>query len=221
MSPAAWVFAGLVAAGPFAGPRLEVVVEANGIAATEAARWRAACREVATRLDTPPGQWRVRLRRAPSVEAFAARTGRARFEAAALVGQTIWLQPAPVFERIPAASGVRRHECAHLALRRAGVPPLPDALEEAVAVGVSGQAARLPAGRALDAEGLRRASATLAKPRTAEALQASLRDAVSTLWPRLRDLEPEALVARLRALAAAPDWATAALAEPPRSPPDE
>lgn len=205
MSAKAWMVTVLLAAGPFTTAGVKVEVEAKGLGDGEIARWRAACEDVAARLEIT-GRWAVRVRRAASLADFSARTGRARFEAAAVVQDTIWVQPAHVFERIPAAAGVRRHECVHLALRRLGVPPLPPALEEAVAVGVSGQAARLPAGRRLDAAGLRRANAALERPKRASDLQSNLRDAVSTLWPRLRSSTPRGLVERLRALAKAPDW---------------
>jgi len=204
------LIAALSIAGPFEAPRLEVTVETS-LPPAEAERWRSACAEVAARLGGGRGSWRVRVRRAKSVAAFAKATGRPRFEAAALVGDTIWVQPARIFERLPDAPGVRRHECVHLFLRRAEVPPLPRALEEAVAMGVAGQAARLPAGRKLGAEGLRRANRALERPTSLEQLQTNLQDVVSTLWPGLRAHPGRELLEALKALAGAEDWAEAAL----------
>lgn len=200
MSMTAWLLAGLVLAGPFeatpARPSFDSTLEPP-----EVRRWSQACQDMAAKLGPTAEPWRAGLRRADSIEAFVKRTGRARFEAAAVVGRTIWLQPRRIFERIPGADAIRRHECVHLYLRHLGLPPLNPALEEALAVGLSGQAARLPAGQQLSEQGLRRAGRVLAKPDSAAMLQSTLQDVVSTLWPRLKALAPNERLLKLRAAA--------------------
>lgn len=195
----------LAGAGPFEAVSSPVIIDSE-VDATEVARWRTACEQVAQRM-TPRGRpWNLRLRQALTIEDFVRHTGRARFEAAALVQDTVWIQPKHILDRIPAADGVRRHECVHVGLRQLGIPPLPPALEEAVAAGLSGQAARLPPGTRLDRAGLIAANRVLTRPKSAEALQSALQDVVTTLWPELSVMPTAQRNARLMQAARSDDW---------------
>jgi len=214
MSSPAWLLSWLLVAGPFDAIAPRPVFDTK-VEPAETLRWTEACQRMAAKLGPSRGPWQANLRRAQSIEAFVRHTGRSRFEAAAVVGRTIWLQPRPVFERIPGSDAIRRHECVHLYLRHLGVPPLNPALEEALAIGLSGQAARLPAGRQLRAEGLRRAGAILAKPKDPAQLRSTLQDVVSTLWPRLQALSPRARLTQLRRAGAA-KHGLGPFASPPR-----
>jgi hypothetical protein len=172
-------------------------VEVDGdLAEPELTRWRSACVAMAERLPGP-GVFRVRIRQATSIDDFVARSGRARFEAAALVGDVIWIQPAEVLGRFGDLDPIRRHECVHARLRHLRIPPLPRIVEEAVAIGLAGQ--RLPPAPPLTDTERAAAEAILRSPTDRAELERTLARAFATIWPRLPKDDPAALVGVLRA----------------------
>ncbi len=165
-----------------------------------------ACSDVAANLGAPPSPWRLTLRQASSVEEFAAKTGRARFEAAALAGPTIWLQPPHVLSRFDEAS-ILRHECVHAWLRAQKIPPLPRVIEESLAAWVSLQATRFPPAVKLDADQLLQAEKTLAAPKSAADLSGTLHRAAATMIPIFSRWRTEnRLLGELRKLPADRAW---------------
>ncbi len=197
----------LVLASPFTSSP-EIDVDA-GDALREP--WRAACEAVARELPGPgrqakraaspasgggsegfaragPGVWRIRVRQASTIDEFVARTGRARFEAAALAGDTIWLQAAAVLDRFADLEPIRRHECVHARLRFLGLPPLPHVIEEAIALGISGQGVRLPPAAPLARDERAQAEAILTNPGDREIFENTLARAHATVWPKWRAL---------------------------------
>lgn len=169
-----------------------VVIEAGASLDREAPlveRTRSACREIDAMLGPPPSpasRHTVTVERAPSIEAFVERTRRARFEAAALVGRTMWIQP--VLEQLGDVDAVLRHECVHAILRARGVPPLEVIEEEAVALTLSGQAARLPPAPALERADRAELSRTLRAPRSRDAFERALARVVATYAARVTAL---------------------------------
>ena len=165
-------------------------------------RVRSACAEIDALLGPdglPLGPRHVTVEQSASTEAFVQRTRRARFEAAASVGMSVWLQPAKVLDALGELEPVLRHECVHVILRARGVPPLPRADEEAVALTLSGQAARLPPAPPLTPEAWLEASAALARPRDRAVFERLLARVVATASARVRTLVRERqLVSTLR-----------------------
>lgn len=154
-------------------------------------RVRRACAEIDATLgaDGVPARPRVvTVEQAPTIEAFVASTARARFEAAAAVGWRVWLQPGRVLEGLGELEPVLRHECVHVILRARDVPPLPRADEEAVALTLSGQGARLPPAPPLTPEAWREASAALQRPRDRAVYERWLARVVATASARVREL---------------------------------
>ncbi len=207
----------ILSANPFVPTPASLVFDTE-VEAAEVQRWRTACTRIAPNFPklTQPG--RVRLKQAENTEAFVTITGRSRIEAAAVLGQTIWIQPARIFDRIPDANSVRRHECVHLWLRLLQVPPLPRVLEEALATGLSGQARRQPAGEILTEAQLVVAEKALAHPKSRLELETTLQDVVSTIWPLLRDHEAHHLMSLLTVMSKAQRWTSVLLpVGPPRA----
>lgn len=126
------------------------------------------------------------LEQADSIEAFVARTGRARFEAAATLRKTIWLQPSAVLDRLPDLDLVLRHECVHAILRARGVPPLDVVLEEAVALELSGQASKLPPARAIASEEHDAIVLVLRSPKDRLVFEAAVARAAATHGAQIR-----------------------------------
>lgn len=197
-------------AGPFVEATTTITFDTQ-VEAVEVQKWQAACSHVGQYFGSSPGPWRVALKRAATTTAFTEHTGRARFEAAAVVGRTIWIQPKPVFDRIPSSASVRRHECVHLWLRFMQIPPLARVVEESLAVGLSGQAQRMPAGRTLDPQQMDRAEQILAHPKNRRELESTLQDVVTTIWPLLRGHSSQQRLDLLRALSQAKRWTSVLL----------
>jgi len=126
------------------------------------------------------------LEQADSIETFLARTGRARFEAAATLRTTIWLQPSSVLDRLPDLDLVLRHECVHAILRARGVPPLDVVLEEAVALELSGQASKLPPARAIGPEAHDAIAVVLRSPKDRLIFEAAVARAAATHGAQIR-----------------------------------
>lgn len=193
----------LLLVGALASRSVDVVAgESLGAESSLVERVREACAEIDVLLGPdglPPRPRRVSVEQAPSTDAFVARTQRARFEAAAAVGWRVWLQPANVLDTLGDIEPVLRHECVHVILRARAVPPLPRADEEAVALTLSGQAARLPPATPLTPEAWVEASAALARPRDRLAYERLLARIVSTGSARVRALAAtRSLVSTLR-----------------------
>ncbi len=83
-------------------------------------------------------QGAVRARITRDLAAYRARTGRAWYIAAALVGDEIVTQPARSLARLEDLPAVLAHELAHLALRRLAGPGLPRWLDEGLAQRLAG-----------------------------------------------------------------------------------
>ncbi len=154
-------------------------------------RTQRACAEIDAMLGPATGGGTrpvITVERAASIEQFVARTGRARFEAAALVGRTLWIQP--VLEQLGDVDAVLRHECVHALLRARGVPPLDVIHEEAVALTLAGQAARLPPAPPLptDTAGRAALARALSKPASREAFEHALARVASTYAARVTAL---------------------------------
>ncbi len=188
----------LLIAAQFSSPSIE-------IDASEELRdsWKSACESVARELPGEPGTWRIAIRQAATIEEFVARTGRARFEAAALAGDTIWLQAPAILDRFGDLDPIRRHECVHARLRFLGLPPLPRVVEEAIAIGISGQAARLPKAPPLDRREITKAEQILAAPRDRAIFERTLARAHATVWPKWSARQPDTRLAFLRELTSA------------------
>lgn len=189
------------------GPqRLVRVDAAPEVAPARAAALEAACLQVTSTLGPLEAPLVLQVRQAPSVEAFVASTGRARFEAAALVQGVVWLQPEGVLARLADVDGVLRHECVHAWLRAHGLR-LPRLLEEALAVGASGQAARLPPAPPLTVAELEAVARELARPTGRAGYERAVARAAATFWPPLQGLEAGARAVLLRRIQAAPEAA--------------
>lgn len=187
-----------------AAPELRIEVAGGSQESAEALR--IACNDVAATLGPPPSPWRLELRQAKSVDEFAERTGRARFEGAALVGPMIWLQPQAVLAKFDAPA-IFRHECVHAWLRAQKIPPLPRVVEESLAAWVSLQAAKFPPAQKLDAAELAAAEKTLSAPRNDAELSKVLHRAAATMVPIFsRWTAEKRLLQELRIVAATPAW---------------
>jgi stage II sporulation protein D len=161
-------------------------------------RWRTACEAVARELPGGRGTWRVEVRQAESIEEFVSRTGRSRFEAAAFTGGGIWLSAKPILDRFGDLDPILRHECVHARLRFLGLPPLPRVIEEGLAVGIAGQASRMPPAAPFAREELRGAERSLAQPVDRTNLEVALARAHATVWPKLRERSPASRLSFLR-----------------------
>lgn len=182
------------------------VEHARGLSRARVEQVEEACRSIGALLGADRAL-ALGLAQASSVDDFAEQTRRARFEAAAMVGRVLWLQPSSVLERLPDLDAILRHECVHAWLRALDVPPLPPTLEEALASGLAGQVARLPPGAPLSRAELAQSDGALRAPRDPAAAQHALGRAVSTFWPRLRALHQGGeLVDTLRRAARGPVW---------------
>lgn len=208
-----WLLFILVVAPWGLEPSVELRAPPGVLSPAERGRWEAACRDAAAALGGMPARrWQLSVERTRDPGDFAARTGRARFEAAAVSGGRLILQSRAVLARFARLQRVRRHECVHAWLRAAGIPPLPPILEELVAVGISGQAAGLPPAEPLKVGELPALRAEIARPRSRPRYRRLLARAVQTFWPALRRLSPKQRAGFLRQVGARPQqWLTAPL----------
>lgn len=203
----AWL---LASPSPFDPPPARVQFEAapGALNPLETADWQSACLAIAQSLGGPPQRrWRVEVIRSPTIEAFTRATGRARFDAAAVEGDRLYLQNRKTLARFPSLTRIRRHECVHLWLRAAGVPPLPRIFEEAIAVGLAGQISELPFREPLRPSEINAAEAILRRPQNPKVYREELARAVASFWPLIAELSPKARGEALRTIGAAPsDW---------------
>ncbi len=192
----------LLIAGPFASrsPEVRLSPRAQHLAPQLRRQLVTACADLAAQLGAlGPSAWMIDARQTSSTDAFVARTGRARFEAAAVdARKVLWLQPSSALSRWPRLSEVLRHECVHLYLRSASIPPLPPALEEVVALGLSGQSSRIPRGPVLDAKALDVIVRRMERPTNRARYEQDLASLSSTFWPALSRLKPANLLRFLR-----------------------
>lgn len=141
-----------------------------------------ACTEIFSYLGQDNRSFRVQSRQAKTPSEFRQRTGRPTFEAAAVQGDTLWLQPEYILLQQRNAQVIFRHECVHLWFRTQDPHTLPPLLEEVLALGISGQAAVLaPAKRLSGAECLI-AERARASPKDRAAYETWMRRAVTTFW---------------------------------------
>lgn len=143
------------------------------------ARVEAACASIDATL-------RPTVRVAESTDEFIARTGRPRFDAAASVGEVIWLQPVKVLDRLPELDGVLRHECVHVMLRARRVTPIDRIWEEAIALELSGQAARLAPAPVIAPPERAAINAALVRPKDRASYERALARAASTHGAQIR-----------------------------------
>lgn len=222
-----------LAASPFdTPPPIEFIAAPNVLTETERTAWRTACRSVATRLGWPRRRWTIPMHRAANPGAFAQRTGRPRFEAAAWTPQGMWLQSRATLARFQGLQAVRRHECVHAWRAARNLPPLPIVLEEGLAAGVSQEALPPvrwpPAGeefRSLTAQAayLDRLEQRLRSPQGRRDARRARSEATAAVWTLLRALPGPEIDARLRAVAersADQHW-WRVLSAPRPKPPDE
>ena len=197
----------LVAAPPGAIARPAVSIDASRqISESRVDAVRSACEEITRKLGAPQRPWKLELKQSTSPEEFQRATGRARFEAAASSGSVIWLQSEAILSRHDTPA-ILRHECAHAWLRARGLPPLPRVIEEALAVRLSGQAAKLPPAPRVAATELVRLEKILAAPKDARQLEGAVARAAATLGPRLElAMRRGNLVATLRTWSAIRVW---------------
>lgn len=149
-----------------------------------------ACEEIFSRLGGNFGNAKAHLRQAQSAADFQRRTGRPVFEAAAVLHDTIWLQPEEILRRQPDVRVIFRHECVHLWFRLSGFGALPPLLEEVFALGFSGQAATLAPARPLVGTECRQAEAARAQPKNRTDYETWMRRAVSTFWGAVAKQSP-------------------------------
>ncbi|MCC7386037.1 MAG: hypothetical protein IT384_29585 [Deltaproteobacteria bacterium] len=206
---AALISSAALPGAPSRSPPVVQVEPARGVSRARVEQVEEACRAIGALLGAGR-RLDLGLAQASSVDDFAQETRRARFEAAAMVGRVLWLQPSSVLERLPDVEAILRHECVHAWLRALDVPPLPATLEEALACGLAGQVARLPPGAPLSRAELVPSDGALRAPRDPGAAQHALSRAASTFWPRLRALHQSGeLVDTLRRAARGPVWTDA------------
>lgn len=172
-----------------------------------------ACEQVGLELGLRHRELVVRAASTATTADFVRATGRRWFEAAAFTHGTIWLQPAAVLSRFSHVDEIFRHECVHAWLHAEGLGGLPRLVEEAVATGLSGQAARLPPAQPFAEAELAEAEARLATPKDRQQLTTTVSRAVQTFWRPLSNLSHAQRVALLRGVhqRAAADWLCATL----------
>jgi stage II sporulation protein D len=156
--------------------------------------FQAACAAIEAELGTLPQAMRFELVQAATIEEFVKRSRRSPYEAAALAGRTIWLQPDSLLDRYGDLTLIARHECVHAWLRGQRVPPRSPIVEESLALGFAGQTARLTPGKKFAPEELEQAEKLLAAPRNRAELERTLARSVATVWPSAKRLSATALL---------------------------
>ena len=147
-----------------------------------------ACTEIFAYLGQNNRIFRVQSRQAKTSSEFRQRTGRPTFEAAAVLGDTLWLQPESILLRQRNAQVIFRHECVHLWFRVRDSHTLPPLLEEVLALGISGQAASLAPAKRLSGTECLTAEQARANPKDRAAYETWMRRAVTTFWTPIAKL---------------------------------
>lgn len=170
-----------------------------------------ACGEIFVRMAPPVRESEFQLRQAKDAQDFAEQTGRPAFEAAAVRHLTLWLQPETILAQQQDVEAIVRHECVHLWFRVHHRTALPFLLEEVLALGLSGQAARIAPAPALHGDECEQAERARAHPSSRTSYEAWMSRAVSTYWRNLSQLS----VAELRDWLQSPEHAPASASGSP------
>ena len=164
----------------------ELLVDDGGRAGPITLAVQRACGEVVSTLGPPRRRKKVRVRVASDAQHFTDVTGRPAFEAAAFVDDTIWLASTTTRDRLFHLDLVYRHECVHAWLAADGSSPSFRVVEEAFAMRVAGQSARLPPARPYTTADIEAAESLLGAPRDRLSYEATLARVAATFAPCLR-----------------------------------
>lgn len=166
------------------------------------ALFQAACNDIERELGRASSPTRFTLVQSETIDDFVQRSGRTRAEVAGLEGRTIHLMPEEVLARAGELAPIARHECVHAWLTASRIARGSRVVEETLALGFAGQAARLPPARPLSRSELAMAEKVLLSPRDRRELEAMLARAVATIWPIARTMD----AIGLREALGARDW---------------
>lgn len=145
-----------------------------------------ACADVVATLGPPKRRQKIHVRVARDAQHFTDVTGRPAFEAAAFVDDTIWLASTTTRDRLFHLDLVYRHECVHAWLRAEGMSLSSRVVEEAFAMQVAGQSAKLPPARPYTTADIEAAESLLGAPRDRLSYEATLARVAATFAPCLR-----------------------------------